>query len=153
MNPPKLEIVDPRIRYFVLINTGYEEDFPYRLGEDYVNFVERCKNNPNLIKAEKYIRSGYENIMTRILNFSKQKNLYGYSDKYRKSSRFIAQEFSHPIFLTYSDTTDSIDDVIKQARDLNYCHIWGDDPTEKLNGYMIDNKTWLIYLKLEAESG
>lgn len=146
---PKLNIVSQshNLRYFVLIETGYEEDFSYRLGSNYDSFIQGYKNSASLVRIEDYIKTGYESIVNTILGFAKHRQIYRFSEG------FYNGNYTHPIFVSYSNTPESIDSIIQQARDLNYCHIWGDNPIEKRTDHMIDNKTWLIHLKLEAESG
>lgn len=133
--------------YYVLIETGYEEDFPYRLGNNYNEFVERYKNMDTLIRIEEWVREGYEDVVKEVLDVAKN------SDIYRFNSLFYGGMYLHPIFVTHSVSPENIDRIVQKARDLDYCHIWSDDPIEKVTKYMIGRKKFLVHIKLEAESG
>ena len=127
---------------YILIDTGYEGDYKYQLGDNYDSFVEEYRSMYNLLSIDNYVKPGYETIVDKIMKFSNQNCL----------SKFGGNTKENPLFLMNTNTH-SIDDIIQQARDLHYCHIWHRSPIQNKKVFIVDNTTRLIYLDLEAESG
>jgi len=121
---------------YVLIDTGYDEDYEYRLGNNYENFVEFYKTIEDLIAIDGWVRPGYENIVENIL----------------ANTRRLFNSVGNPIFKTTSATLDDINRIIQKVRDLDYCHVWQEDPIDKTTLSIIDGMS-VVTLKLEAESG
>lgn len=142
------------------VYTGYESDgMPYRFGcEDgrfhlYQEFMlkrDRLMDNDFLIHMDKKTKSGYENVVQSILDKIRH-------EKYTRESTI---DLSNNAIFKVNDNSDStMERIIQDCRDLDYCHIWTEDPIESIESYLLSEEeeneepSALIYLQLEAESG
>lgn len=148
--------------YYIFVYTGYEADgIPYRFGcEDgifhrYQEFMlkrDALMTDGHLIHMDKKTKPGYENIVHSILGKIRSEHIHpppwGIEGDYDGSN--------NAIFRVNDNSESTIDRIIQDCRDLDYCHIWDTDPIESIESYLLsedeEEKSALLYLWLEAES-
>jgi len=141
----------------VYVYTGYESDgFPHRFGcengifHHYQEFMlkrDRLMDNDHLIHMDKKTKPGYENVVQSIVDKIRH-------EKYEGGTIDLS---NNAIFKVNDNSDSTMVRLVRDCRDLEYCHIWMEDPIEIIESYLLSEEdeepSALIYLQVEAESG
>ena len=147
---------------YVYIKTGYEGNYDQRL-PNYDLFVQEIDKQMKLgilLQVDGRTQEGKKKLVDSIMNqaevsLNQEEKIFlpGASSPvvYKHIHRKL--NVNNPLYIVDNDDENTLNALIQLCRDLDYCHIWNDDPIERKVKIELDNNNTLIYLKLEAESG
>ena len=118
----------PSIKYYVIVDTGYEDE-RVNLPTYYPEELVAINNTPTDSRYNEIVRMLFERIYTMQLKM-----------KHRR------QFTNHPIFKVDDVNMDTIDKIIESVKSMEYNKIWG--KSLEIGQYPISDEITLVHLKL-----